>query len=543
MGTAVVTLADLLFDSDRPGDEMLVHAAGIDVSRGEVVNLAGDIARGLADLGVQHGQPVAVMLPNGAGVVAALFGVWRAGGAYLPLNPRATERERARILDRLRPAAIVTTPDRAEEMGDRPHLVLDGMRVRPITGPVAGRAAGAPGAESLGGEPLGEPTPCDSAFVSTAEPAEQAKRELDEASGRTYPLESIALIQFTSGTTGEPKAVQLTHRGVRELLDGVVATLGGDRTGRNDPPVPNLVPVSMSLWAGIYQVLFALRVGAAIVAMDGFETVEFRRLVRRFGIRSTVLPPAAMTALADDERIDGLTPLRYVRSITAPLSPLQARRFHDRFDIAVLNSYGQTEIGGEIVGWSGADWKAFGASKLGAVGRPHRGVALRAVAPNGTPLPIGETGELWVKTPALAAGYADGRDFGDRLTPDGWFRTGDIGRHDSDGFVWIDGRVSDMINRGGLKVHPGEVQEVLLLDPAVADCAVVGVPDERLGEVPWAFVVAAPSATIDPEALAARCRIELAPYKVPVRFVAIDALPRNEVGKVLTLSLIERAQG
>jgi acyl-coenzyme A synthetase/AMP-(fatty) acid ligase len=310
--------------------------------------------------------------------------------------------------------------------------------------------------------------------------------------------------------------------------------------------MPNLIPVSLSLWAGIYNVVFAFRVGAPVVVMDGFVTTEFARLVARFGIRSTVLPPAAMAMLVDDPAIDDLAPLRFVRSITAPLSPFQARRFHERFGISVLNSYGQTEIGGEIIGWNAADSRAHGTTKLGSVGRPHDGVTVRVVVADGTDLGPDEAGELWVRTPALAAGYADGTDLGDRLSPDGWFRTGDIGSVDADGFVWLSGRVSDMINRGGLKVFPGEVDEVVRTCPEVTDVAVVGVPDDRLGEVPWAFVVPT-DPTVDPDRLTAavleRCRGDLAPYKVPVRVEAIDALPRNEIGKIVTRALVARAAG
>ncbi|MGH2685311.1 MAG: class I adenylate-forming enzyme family protein, partial [Actinomycetota bacterium] len=346
----------------------------------------------------------------------------------------------------------------------------------------------------------------------------------------------VALVQFTSGTTGRPKAVLLTHAGVADLLDGVVRKLRGGGSGPPSSgrgPMPNLVPVSLSLWAGIYQVLFAFRIGAPVVLMDGFDTAEFAALVERFNIRSTVLPPAAMTMLNDDGRITSLAPLRYVRSITAPLSPLQARRFRDRFGIAILNCYGQTEIGGEIIGWTGAESKEFGDSHLGAVGRPHEGVEVRTDP---------ETQELQVRTPAMAAGYADGGDLSDRLSDDGWFRTGDIGRLDDDGFVWIEGRVSDMINRGGLKVFPAEVEEVLRLAGGVRDVAVAGVPDERLGEVPWAFLVPDGGTPIPPDdELDGLCREHLAPYKVPVRFERIGALPRNDVGKVLLHELVARA--
>jgi len=306
--------------------------------------------------------------------------------------------------------------------------------------------------------------------------------------------------------------------------------------------MPNLVPVSLSLWAGVYQVLFAFRVGAPVVLMARFDSVAFADLVRRFEIRSTVLPPAAMPMLVDDERVRDLAPLKYVRSISAPLSPLQARRFKDRFGIAVLNGWGQTEIGGEIVGWSAADSREHGDDKLGSVGRPHTGVTIRVVDAEGRDVPDHEPGELWVRTPALSAGYAGAEGPGaaagppaalaDRMSADGWFRTGDVGRVDPDGFVWIEGRVSDMVNRGGLKVFPAEVAEVLMLVPAVADAAVVGVPDDRLGEVPWAYVVPAPGATVDLAALESLCRDHLAPYKVPAGFSVIAELPRNEIGKL-----------
>ncbi len=264
--------------------------------------------------------------------------------------------------------------------------------------------------------------------------------------------------------------------------------------------------------------------------------------MHRFGLRSTVLPPAAMTMLCDDPEIVDLAPLRYVRSITAPLSPIQARRFRDKFGISVLNCYGQTEIGGEIVGWNAADSRQWGDAKLGSVGRPHDGVTVRAVDGEGGDVDADEVGELWVRTPALSAGYADGADLGDRLTPDGWFRTGDVGRVDAEGFVWIEGRLSEMINRGGLKVSPDEVAEVIRLSPEVADVAVVGVPDDRLGQVPWAFVVAAGAGAGGSRWRWRRsCRAHLAPYKVPVRFVAVAELPRNQIGKVLTADLVRRA--
>ena len=516
-----MSLDELLFEPNRPGSragfgsgsEALVQFGGRSWSRDDIQDRADQLAAVLAGVGVDTGAAVGVMLPNGPDPVAALFGTWRAGGVYVPLNPRLAGDEVDHIMASVDPAAIVTTDDLAARFADR-------FAGRPII--VASDAGWAPAPGATDGE--------------------HRRHDAD-----------VALIQFTSGTTGRPKPVLLLHSGVLTLLDGVLAKLRGRAPSGSPgsgpapeapPPMPNLIPVSLSLWAGIYNVLFALRVGAPVVIMDGFDPTEFAALVREFAIRSTVLPPAAMTMLADDTSITDLSPLRFVRSITAPLSPLQARRFKDRFGIAVLNGYGQTEIGGEIVGWNAADSREHGDAKLGSVGRPHEGVSLRVVDDDGHDVEPGESGELWVLTPALSAGYADGTDLSDRLSADGWFRTGDFAHIDPEGFVWLEGRVSSMINRGGMKVYPGEVEEVLRLHPAVADAAVVGAPDDRLGEVPWAFLVLRPSPDLPagdlPADLQALCRDHLAPYKVPAGFEVIAELPRNEVGKVLARELLER---
>jgi acyl-coenzyme A synthetase/AMP-(fatty) acid ligase/alkylation response protein AidB-like acyl-CoA dehydrogenase len=352
-------------------------------------------------------------------------------------------------------------------------------------------------------------------------------RRLDGA-GNSDP--EAAFVQWTSGTTGEPKAILHTHTAYLELLDRTLGELAKARSQRDRPPTPNLIPVSLALNAGIYNVLFGLRAGASIVIMEGFETGAFAQLVRRFGIRSTVLPPAAITMLSDDAAVGDLAPLRYVRSITAPLSPHEARRFADRFGVVVLNGYGQAEIG-EVIGWTAADARAH-PEKIGAVGRPHAGVQIKLVDDGGGPTPAGQLGELAVRAP-MASGYLGGggasTGFADRLDADGYLRTGDLARVDDDGFVWIEGRVGDVINRGGNKVVPAQVEEVLRDAPGVRDAAVVGAPDTRLGEVPVAFFVG----EAEPAALESSCRQQLVAYKVPVAFHRVDALPRSEVGKVL----------
>jgi acyl-CoA synthetase (AMP-forming)/AMP-acid ligase II len=462
-------LAGLLADHPFPDPDPLISTAHRTVTAGGARDAAVSVARQLRTRGLEPGQAVVIQLPNGPEFVTTMFGVWMAGGVFVPANPRQPSAELQQVIEATAPA-----------------LVIDGTGMR----------------------------------------------DSGQAPQRYQP--DVAFVTWTSGTTGRPRPILQTHSGYIELLDRVLGPLRGRAADPLRPPSPNLVPVSLALNAGIYNALFGLRAGAQLVIMDRFSTTEFAMLVDRFSIRSTVLPPAAMVMLADDDGVTDLAPLRYVRSITAALSPLSARRFSEKFGVSVLNGYGQAEIG-EVIGWTAADAREH-PEKVGAVGRPHPGVAIKVVDGDGAAVVDGGVGELLVKPPSMASGYADGGGLDDRIDEGGYLRTGDYARVDDGGFVWIEGRVSDLINRGGNKVFPGQVEEVLCLSPAVREAAVVGMPDERLGEVPVAFIVgSAPD-----DELERLCREHLVAYKIPVSFRRIDALPRSEVGKVLRRELIDQ---
>jgi long-chain acyl-CoA synthetase len=461
------SLAELLTDHPLADDEPLISTTDRTVTAGEARAGAATVAVRLRAAGMAPGQAVVVQLPNGPEFVLSMFGIWLAGGVFVPANARQPEAEFDQVLAATAPFAVID---------------LAGIRRADLNPP------------SYGGD--------------------------------------IAFVTWTSGTTGQPRPILQTHSGYLELLDRVLGPLRGKPGDATRQPSPNLVPVSLALNAGIYNVLFGLRAGAPLVLMERFSTAEFAALVHRFSIRSTVLPPAAMVMLCDDPEVNDLVPLRYVRSITAPLSPLSARRFSDQFGVTVLNSYGQAEVG-EVIGWTAADAREH-PEKIGAAGKPHPGVAIKVVDEDGATVSAGIVGELLVRPPRMASGYAGGDSLADRIDAEGHVRTGDYARIDEEGFVWIEGRVGDVINRGGNKVFPGQVEEVLLLSPGVQEVAVVGLPDERLGEVPVAFF----AGDAAEDALERLCREHLVAYKIPVGFRRVAALPRSEVGKVLRRVLI-----
>ena len=396
------SLATLLLGHPAADDQPLLHTASRSLTAGEARATARAWAAELRALGVVPGDAVAVRLENAPECVLAMMAIWAADAVFVPLNPASPPAELEHALAATLPAALIDT--------------------------------GADGTDGAGGV---------SVRITTL-----------DGEHRRYD-DGTAFITWTSGTTGPPKAIVHTHGGYLELLDRVLGPL---RAGGSDPtrqPSPNLIPVSLSLNSGIYNSLFGLRAGAPLVIMERFRPDRFAELVTRFGVRSVVLPPAAI-AMLNASDVESLAPLRYVRSITAPLSPTQARLFRERFGVFVLNSYGQAEVG-EVVGWTAADAKAH-PEKVGAAGRPHAGISIRIVGPDGRELPVGEVGSLRVRSARMAAGYATGEQLSARIDDDGYLDTGDLGRVDDDGFVWIEGRAGILINRGGNKVFPEQVR-------------------------------------------------------------------------------------
>jgi len=264
--------------------------------------------------------------------------------------------------------------------------------------------------------------------------------------------------------------------------------------------------------SGMFRTLLNVCDGRRIALLERFQVDEWLALVRDHRPRAVSLVPTALRMVLDAE-VDprDLRSIEVVTSGSAALPPDVQEVFESRFGIAVLPSYGATEFAGGVAGWTLALHREWGALKRGSVGRPQPGRRIRVVDPeSGAGVPRDTAGRLEV-------GTSDGE----------WVRTTDIARIDADDFVWIEGRADDTILRGGFKVFPGEISDVLLRHPAVQDAGVTGIDDARLGAVPVAVVQLSAGCRVTEEELMEHLRANLASYKVPARLRIVDTLPRT----------------
>ena len=339
-----------------------------------------------------------------------------------------------------------------------------------------------------------------------------------------------AIVLYTSGSTGDPKGVLLSQAAVAWALEswrGPVMDLSEDDVSLS------ALPLAHSL--GIFgSVLAPLLSGGSVAFLARFDPGDALAAIERH--HATVFPGVAtmFRRVLDSPALGGadLGSLRYALSGAAPCPWELARQWRQETGTRIVRGYGMTELFRPI------SYRAADPADLpDAIGRAVPGVDLRVVDDSGAALDTGETGELWIRSPARMTGYLGRPDETEAVFEGGWFRTGDLATLSPEGYVRIVGRKKDMILRGGYTVAPGEVEAVLMTHPAIAEAAVIGVPDDDLGEDIAAFVSLKRAQAADPEDIVAFCRDRMAGYKYP-RHVRIEpALPRGPAGKVLKARL------
>ncbi|MFJ2848054.1 acyl-CoA synthetase [Streptomyces rubiginosohelvolus] len=484
-----------------------VRFGALSLTYGELAAASAALAARIADAG-----RVAVWATPTPETVIAVVAALRAGVPAVPLNPRTGERELAHILGDSEPTAVLAGPD------DELPPALE--KLRRVT--VDARAAAVPGA------------PAD----SPAQEAGAAGPDVDET-GEAGP-EDPALIVYTSGTTGPPKGAVLPRRAVAASLDALEDAWGW--TG--DDVLVHALPL-FHVHGLILGVLGPLRRGGSVRHLGKFSP---EGVARELGSGGTMLfgVPTMYHRLA--ETLDGPAGTTERDALTGALggarllvSGSAALPVHDHERIAaatgrrVIERYGMTET------LMNTGIRADGVPRPGTVGPPLAGVELRLAEDDGAVLDEpGAIGEIQVRGPNLFSGYLNRPDATAAAhTADGWFRTGDVGTVDPDGYVTIVGRkATDLIKSGGYKIGAGEIENVLLAHPGVREVAVTGEEDPDLGERVVAWVVAAdPESPPSPEELADRVAAQLAPHKRPRTVRYLDALPRNDLGKIMKRSL------
>jgi len=327
------------------------------------------------------------------------------------------------------------------------------------------------------------------------------------------------VILLTSGTTGRPKQFPIDYGTLEKYFTGAAAQITGNKI-ETQAQLPMLLYFPVSNISGLYSTLPPLLNGFKIVLLDRFKLELWLDFVERYKPQYFGMPPAAFKMILDaDVPLESFASLKSISAGAAPLDPAVQKAFEEKYNIPVLLSYGATEFGGPVAGMTFELWQEFGKQKLGSVGRAYTGMKLRVIDPNtGAELPAGTEGILEVVSM--------------RIGPD-WIRTSDLAIIDEDGFLFLKGRADGAIIRGGFKLVPAVIEEALLKNPDIAMVSVIGIPDQRLGQVPAAAIVLKPNVHgVTAKEIETDLRRHIPATYIPTTWKFIPELPRTPSMKV-----------
>lgn len=477
------------------GDRVAVGSAGDGLTYQALYDQAGRLASRLRTGDAEH---LAMLDISSPALPVALFGSAWAGLPFVPLNYRLQPHEIQALAERVTPVTIIVNDDTIETVSQVEQVVP--MRRE---------------------EMLGELAAADAAEVPGADWSMDA--------------EDIGILLFTSGTTGVPKAAVLRHKHLVSYILGSVEFMGA---GEDEATLVSVPPYHIAGMAAICSSVFA---GRRIVQLPQFDADAWIDLARAEAVTHAMVVPTMLARIVErlDARDDGGIPSLRAMSYGGGKmpQPVIERALALFPETNFVNAYGLTETSSTLAVLGPDDHREAIASdnpavraRLSSVGQPLPSIEISIRDENGAAVDAGGSGEIWVRGEQVSGEYV-GRD--SRVTDEGWFPTNDGGRFDADGYLFVEGRLDDVIIRGGENISPGEVEDVIALHPTVNDCAVVGMPDEQWGEQIAAFVVATPGQTIDVDDLVTHAREHLRSSRTPSRIVVIDELPYNETGKLL----------
>ena len=476
----------------------------------EIGRLSCRIAHALLAEGFAKETKGAVLAGNDPIAWTCTLGLWRAGLAWVPVNPRASAEENRHVLDEF-DCEVVFFQKLFEPMVTalRPLLAKVNRFVC-----IDAEFDWAPGLDNW---TLGKP---------------------DMPPDIAYDLDAVVAVMPTGGTTGLPKGVMNTHRSVQTFCAHFMigcAYAGGER------PV-NLAAAPMTHTAGILSLPASAR-GGTVVVLQKPDPAELLAAIPRHKVSELFLPPTVIYRLLDIPDIGKVdfSSLRYFLYGAAPMSVEKLKQAIAIFGPVMTGGYGQTEAPASISMLTPdqhfVDGRLADDSRLASVGRPSPLIRVSIRDDAGSQLATGEAGEICVQGDLVMKGYYKQPEKTAETIIDGWLHTGDIGTLDSQGFLRITDRKKDMIISGGFNVYPNEVEQVLCAHPAVRDCAVIGVPDDKWGEAVKAVVELKEGAAVTDAELIALCKERLGSIKAPKTVDFLDSLPRSPVGKVLKKDL------
>ena len=484
---------------EHAADSTALICRGRPTTYGELRDQVARMRGGLSSLGVNRGDRVALLLGNSRQFVVSYLATIGLGAVAVPLNPTSPGPEIGNELAVV--GATVVIVDKVS--------VVNWSHVDPAAVPTVTTVIDTEGGGDgvVGFDDLLAAEPLDAVDV---EPSD------------------LAVLMFTSGTAGAPRAAMLTHGNLWANLE---QSLSADGHLASSDVIYGVLPLFHIFGLNVVIGL-GLRVGATLVLVQRFDPSTAIQSIQDRGI--TVIPgaPALWAAFAhfDELSPDAFATVRLGLSGASRLPVSVAETIRDRFGVEIREGYGLTEASPIVTTSTG------GPVRFGSVGRALAGVEIRLVNADGDAL-VGDVGEIWVRGDNVFPGYfEDPEATAIVLSEDGWLRTGDMGTTDDDGYLYLVDRSKDLIIVSGFNVYPAEVEEMLILHPAVVEAAVVGVPHPHTGEAVKAYVVTN-TESIDEDALIEHSLDHLARYKCPTKIIFVDALPRNVSGKLVRRSL------
>ncbi|MFF6826879.1 AMP-binding protein [Streptomyces longwoodensis] len=493
----------------------------------EVDRLSDSVAGHLAARGLRRGDRVAVLLQNSPHFVLALLGAWKAGATVVPVNPMYKSAEVAHVLRDGEVAALVCA-DRAWESYLRATAADSPVRIVLTACELDFQTRDDARVLTFARLPQADDADDLAAVARAGHPAPE---------GRPAP-DDIALISYTSGTSGTPKGATNTHR-------NIMVNAERQRTGLRLPEAPvyyALAPL-FHITGMVCQLGACLNSAGTLVLTYRFEPGVVLDAFAEHHPHYTVGPSTAFMALAAHPAVtrEHFASFVNISSGGAPLPPALVEKFRAGFGPYIRNGYGLTECTAPCASVPPhREAPVDPVSGTLAVGVPGPDTVVRIVDDTGAEVPFGEQGEIVVRGPQVVPGYWRRPDATAETFPDGELRTGDIGFMDEQGWLYVVDRKKDMINASGFKVWPREVEDVLYTHPAVREAAVVGVPDGYRGETVKAYISLRPGVGADPDELAVYCKERLAAYKYPRQVEILPDLPKTASGKILRRELRSR---